>query len=132
MGSTRTGSSLIWGADCIIRCTGFLSKSRFSRRGASSSQWLCTIPSCPNSYFSVSFHVPFSTFFSNQTALPLRWLLIPLWILQRAHSRWRRLLTFGYLSLLLVVIFVFLAVCVFSRFLGGVFSIDKKRIRRQK
>ena len=43
---------------------------RFNAGGGVSSQWPCTIQ--------------------------LRRLLIQLWILQRARSRWRRLLTFGY------------------------------------
>merc|ERR1712118_581915 len=117
--STRIGGSLIRGADCIIRCTGFLSKSRFpvvEHHPLSGSAQFHRVEILIFD-FSVSFHIPFSTFFSNEIAIPLRWLLIPFWILQRARSRWRRLLTFGYLSLLLVLIFVFLAVCVFSRLL---------------
>ena len=47
-----------------------LCSSRSSAGGGVSSQWPCTIQ--------------------------LRRLLIPLWILQRARSRWRRPLTFGY------------------------------------
>merc|ERR1712118_640153 len=133
--STRIGGSLIRGADCIIRCTGFLSKSRFpvvEHHPLSGSAQFHRVQILIFD-FSVSFHIPFSTFFSNEIAIPLRWLLIPLLDIAKGTFPMGSAIDVWILILIISPHFRFPgSLCFFASPRGRFFHRQKKKIRRLK